>query len=435
MARRRAGTGGGARDVEAAMSWRALLVAMAGLATACGGGDGGVETAAPDADVTRAEPSADVSRAAVDAAAPVAELAAGLNGAGFALWRTLPAEDNVVFSPSSIGHALLMARAAADDPTAAAIDATLGLPDGDAAHAAWNAIDQALDEPTHEEVTLAVADRIWPRTGLEPDQDWVDLLASYHGVDVESLDFAGDASGSRDTINNWVSEQTRELIPELLPDGFIDDDTALVLTDALYFEAQWRTVFGKYGTEPADFTRLDGSTVPVDLMVEKEIADRRGRGDGFVGAELPYAGDAYSMLVLVPDEGRFAEVRDRLDQALLDEVDAAFTTGHYGLYLPSWEDEEQVDLMPWLETIGAAPGAYPAISPDTFLGGAVHGANIAVDEWGTVAAAATALGFNESAAQEPEITVRADHPFLYVIRHRDTGLVLFAGQVTDPAAG
>jgi serpin B len=88
--------------------------------------------------------------------------------------------------------------------------------------------------------------------------------------------------------------------------------------------------------------------------------------------------------------------------------------------------------MGWLTDLGVAPGFYPAISPNAYLAEAVHGADIAVDEWGTVAAAATALGFEESGPPEPELTIKANRPFLYLIRHRPTGLVLFGGQVTEP---
>ena len=167
-------------------------------------------------------------------------------------------------------------------------------------------------------------------------------------------------------------------------------------------------------------------------MRERELADRRGVGDGFVGAEIPYAGGEFSMLVIVPDQGRFQEIRDRLDQNLIEEIDAAFTTGPYELVIPKWKSTTQLDLLAWLREIGAAPGRYPRITPDAFLDGAVHGADITVDEWGTVAAAATALSFNTSGRPEPELTVKADQPFLYLIRHRPTGLVLFAGQVTNP---
>ncbi len=380
-------------------------------------------------------------RAVADPGAPVAELTAGFSDAGFELMRTQPSEENLVFSPLSIGHALLMARAAADDATAAAIDTAFSLPDGMAAHEAWNALDTALRESNatataldgSESPIVTVADRLWPAIGATPDQGWIDLLATHHGADLETID-TEDPEASRSRINQWISDQTDALIPELLPDGFIDGDTVLVLTDAVYFKAQWMTVFGKYGPDDGIFTRLDGSTVDTTYLVDLEQPGPRGTGDGYVGAELPYLGDDYSMLIIVPDEGRFDDVRGRLSSDLLDEIDAEFTTGPYELRMPEWETTSQIDFLDWLTGLGIAPGLFPGIGPDVFLDGAVHGADITVDETGTEAAAATALGFGESGPPEPELRVAAERPFFYVVRHVDSGAVLFAGQVTDPTA-
>ncbi|MFP3915866.1 MAG: serpin family protein [Actinomycetota bacterium] len=393
-------------------------------------------TTGPAGEAVRLEPSEGVERSRPDERAPVAELVAGFNDAGFQLMGDQAPGDNLVFSPLSIGHALLMARGAADEATGAAIDGLFSLPDGRAAHEAWNALDQAMAHAAEaeEDLTLSVADRIWPDLDVEPDQGWIDLLASEHGASVEVLDLQGDPEGSRDTINAWVSDRTQELIPELLPEGFIDTNTLLVLTDAIYFEASWRRPFGKYPEEEGSFTTVGGSEVDVSFMHELELVAPRGEGDGFRGAEIPYVGGEYSMLVLVPEEGRFEEVRDRLGQDLLDEIDSSFTEADYELFLPKWDDHTDLDLMPWLEEAGAAPGSYPLIAPPAFLGGAVHGADISVDEEGTVAAAATGLAFEESAAPQPEFTLRADRPFLYLIRHRPSGAVLFAGQVTDPTS-
>jgi serpin B len=375
-------------------------------------------------------PGVDVERAPVDTDAPVDELVAGWNDAGFELLRRLPGGDNVVFSPASIGHALQMAAAAGDDTTRAAIEAAFGLPTG--SHEAWNNLDHQIADTQSEQVTVTIADRIWPRTGIAPDQQWVDLLAAQHGSDVVPLDFANDRAGSREVINDWVAERTEGLIPDLLPEGFIQPQTVLVLTDTVYFAADWARPFGKYGPVDGTFTTIDGDEVDVSFMQELELDDRRGTGDGFVGAEIPYAGDDYSMLVLVPDADRYDELIDRLDQQLLDDIDATFTTGPYELLLPKWDDEYQIDLLDWLTELGAAPG-NPKITDDAFLDAAVHAADIAVDEIGTVAAAATGLGFAESGPPEPELTVAADRPFIYLIRHRDSGLVLFAGHVTNPA--
>jgi len=371
-----------------------------------------------------------VKRAPIDRQAPTDALATGFNEAGFDLLRTQPDGENAVFSPSSVGHALLMASAAADPETKEAIDEAFGLPRR--SHDAWNALDQRIAAAQDKDLTVTIADRIWPRIGTEPDRAWLELLAAQHGAGTEPLDLSGEPDASRQRINSWVDEQTQGLIPDLLPPDFIEPDTVLVLTDTLYFKARWATPFGKYGPITGPFTRLDGSTVDVEFMQELELGDHRGKGDGYVGAEIPYVGGEFSMLVIVPDEGRFAEIRDGLDQAFLDKVDDTFTTGPYELRLPAWKTNTQIDLIGWLSDIGAAPGSYPAISPDAFLGAAVHGSNITVDEWGTVAAAATALGFEESGPPEPELVVAADQPFLYLIRHRESGLILFTGQVIDP---
>ena len=207
-----------------------------------------------------------------------------------------------------------------------------------------------------------------------------------------------------------------------------------MLTDTVYFKAQWRSIFGKYGPEDGTFTRLDGTEVDLPFLVDLEQPGPRGTGDGFVGAEIPYLGDDYAMVLIVPDQGRFDEIRQRLRADLVAEIDATFTTGPYELRMPEWETTTTVDLLGWLTELDIAPGSYPGIGPGVFLDSAVHGADITVDDVGTEAAAATALGGDDSGPPEPELVVAADRPFLYVVRHVDTGAILFAGQVTDPAS-
>lgn len=414
----------------------ALLAAACSSDSATNAGD----TAAPSttsAPLTSA--TTPIVRAELIADAPIPTLTGSFADLGFDLLRSQPISENAVLSPTSIGHAVLMARGAADEATGAAIDEALGLPIGIGAHDAWNEIDQLIaaangtttdvnQEPTP---IVRIADRIWPAEGVTPDPDWVELLRGHHGSDVETIDVT-QPEVSRALVNNWVSDATEGLIPELLPAGFINPNTSLVLTDAVYFKAQWETIFGKYGTVDDAFNLLDGSTTPTTYMRDLENQGARGTGDGWSAANLPYRGDDFSMLIVVPDAGRFEEIRNRLDDTFLFEVDSAIEPGPYELLLPKWEDDANIDLLPWLTDIGAAPGSYPGISPGSFLSGGVHAADIAVDEMGTVAAAATGLGFAESGPPEPDITIAADKPFFYMIRHNDTGLVLFVGQVTNP---
>lgn len=419
------------------------VVAVSLLIAACGSGAppvGAPVDGPASPDPAASAPAADlaltsgVARTAPQPDAPVEDLTDGFADAGFDLLREQPPDVDAVLSPFSIGNALLMARGAADDETRAAIDATFGLPAGVSAHEAWNTLQQAVaaDAEEVDELTVTSASSLWPDTSARPDQAWLDLLAAQHGTTVTPLPLQDDPDGSRQVINEWAADRTEGLIPEPLAPGFIHGDTVLVLMDAVYFKAPWAMPFGKEQPVAGTFTRADGSAVEVDLLHDSGVQGAHGQGDGFTGAEIPYEGGDFSMLVLVPDERRFEEVRDRLGPDLLAEVDGNLTAGSYELLLPPWEDHAKLDLGPWLRRNGIAPGAYPGIDPAAALDSGVHAADITVDEWGTVAAAVTSLSFGVSAPPEPEFTLRADRPFLYVIRHVPTGAVLFAGQVADP---
>jgi serpin B len=258
-------------------------------------------------------------------------------------------------------------------------------------------------------------------------------------VAVEPLPLRAESERSRERINEFVAERTEDLIPELLPEGFVNSRSVMVLVNALYLEADWARPFGKYPTEDQPFTRHDGSTVTVPLMHERELQGPAVATDTYAATELPYEGGELSMLVIVPTEGHFDEVQARLGDDLVEEIDAAATPGAVELFLPRFESTSNLDLRGLMEGELGIEGVFgvagfAGIAPGITLESAVHGADIAVDEIGTVAAAATALGFEESGPPEPDVVVRADTPFLYLIRHQPTGAVLFVGRVMDPAA-
>jgi serpin B len=213
----------------------------------------------------------------------------------------------------------------------------------------------------------------------------------------------------------------------------------MVLVNALYLQADWARRFGKYPTEDAPFTRLDGSAVIVSLMHELELSGPAVATGDYAATEVPYESDELSMLVIVPAEGRYEEIEARLGGDLIAEIDAAADTAAVELWLPRFDSDTTLDLRDAMEgglgvdDLFGVPG-WEGIARNIMLEQAVHAADISVDENGTVAAAATGLGFEESGPPEPEITVRADRPFLYLIRHRSTGAALFVGRVLDPKA-
>ena len=413
-------------------------LAFALAIAACSAGETLNTDAPPLERITAFESSAERNAAPSDATTD--ELVDSLNNLGFELLLDEDSQDNVVLSPASIGHVVLMLRPAADDTTGTAIDEALQLEDGLEPHIAWDSIDQQIvasngtvTNRDGQTPVVTLADRIWPTENANPDQEWIDLLATYHGADVSPIDSTQPAT-SRETVNAWVSDQTQGRIPDLLPDGAINANTTMVLTNAVYFEASWQPEFR--GFQSTVFDQLDGTESEVPAF-SGDLFEPFGTGDGWTATTLDYSGGDYSMLLVVPDRGRFEEIREELSIDLLADVDAALSPQLYELILPTWNDTTRIDLLPWLAGIGAVPGAYPGVGsvPVSTLDAGIHVADIEVDASGTIASAAT--GFVNDAMSddgEPRFTFEVDRPFFYFIRHNDTGLVLFAGQVTDPTS-
>jgi serpin B len=421
--------------------WIVAALVLCVFVAACGAPDaptgaepGGVaadEPIAPQADPVVERPNPDSPH--------LDELVRGINAVGYALYGVAAEPDgaDVVLSPLSIGIAFGMADVGATGEPAAALADLFAFPaEGEERWAAFNALEQSVTDVGEPVVRLA--NRLFPDRSFALADGYDERLARWFGAGLEPLPLREESEPSRARINDWVAEQTEDLIPELLPAGFVHPNSVLVLVNALYLEADWALPFGKYPTSDEDFTRLDGSTVTVPLMHELELTGPAVQTDDYAATELPYEGDELSMLVIVPGEGRFADVESRLGAELIQEIDAAATTGPVEVFLPRFDSDASLDLRAAMEDGLGVEGLFDVTGWDGIgegirLEAAVHAANISVDEQGTVAAAATALGFEDSGPGEPDITVRADRPFLYLIRHIPTGAVLFIGRVLDPS--
>lgn len=415
--------------------WLVTFV-VAGILAACGqpstpDGAAGDRTATPVVERPDPDPT------------HVDELVAGLNTAGLQIFdaATQRTTEDLVVSPLSIGLAFGMADVGATGASAEALAELFGFPsEGEGRWAAFNTLEQAVSaEPTDDEgPVVRLANRQFPDVEFETAEGYDERLGRWFGAGIEPLPLRSAPEDARERINTWVSDRTEELIPDLLPQGFLDPTSVMVLVNALYFEADWARPFGKYPTEDAPFTRLDGSTVTVPMMHERELTGPAVAAEDYAATELPYEGGELSMLIVVPELGSFDQVQARLTTDLVAEIDGTARSGSVELYLPRFDSDTTLDLREVIEgqlgidqLFGVA--GFDGISPGITLEDAVHATEIAVDEIGTVAAAATALAFNESGPPEAEVTVRADRPFLYLIRHQPTGAVLFVGRVMDPA--
>jgi serine protease inhibitor len=367
------------------------------------------------------------------------------------LYQVLREEQpgNLFVSPHSVSQALVQVYAGARGETAREMERVLHLElAGTRLHAARQALEAALASRGRsargrdgQPFRLRVTNALWGQQGRPFVPAYLDLLSEHYGAGLHRVDFAGDTEGARREINAWVSERTEERIPELLQPRDISAATAFVLTNAVYFNAAWRLPFEDFNTRPGTFRRLDGAQVEVPFM-RQAAAFRHARGEGFQVVELPHDGGDTSLVLIVPDAGRFEELEAELDGAWLSRALGGLERWtQLDLALPRFEVRSRFQLRDALEqlgmaqafTVGAADFSGLDGTRDVFLSDVIHEAFVSVDEAGTEAAAATAV-IGDVGGMPPEATpLRVDRPFLFVIRDRATGAVIFMGRVVDPA--
>jgi serpin B len=221
-------------------------------------------------------------------------------------------------------------------------------------------------------------------------------------------------------------------------------DARLVLTNAIYFRGDWARQFEKNATRDQPFRVSAHETVDVPLMfVKARVGFAAPENAGLKAVELPYKGEELSMIVLLPDAvDGLAKMEDQLTAENVQRWTAALSRREVLVYLPRFHVESGFGLGPTL----AAMGMPLAFSPqadfsgmsgrrDLSISAVVHKARVDVDEQGTEAAAATGVAVGVTAAvTDPPPIFRADHPFVFLIRDRRTGAILFLGRVVNPKA-
>jgi serpin B len=381
--------------------------------------------------------------------ADTTSLVDGNNAFAFNLYQALKGSGgNMFFSPYSISLALAMTYAGAHDSTAQQMADTLHyvLPQ-DRLHPAFNNLDEVLATRGQgakgkdgKGFRLNIVNAIWGQKGYKFLAQYLDLLAENYGAGLRLMDFINAPETSRQIINKWVSDQTEGLIKDLIPAGAIDSLTRLVLTDAIYFNAAWATPFEKSLTQPDTFHLADGSEVKVPMMRQTEHLNYMD-GESFQAVELPYDGRELSMLIMVPDAGKFAEVEKTMDAAQVNNVIKNLNGKQIALSLPTFKFESQFGLKKTLSGMGM-PVAFSDSADfsgmtgkrDLYISDVIHKAFIATDESGTEAVAATAVIMRATAMPVAPLEVKIDRPFIFLIRDIKTGTVIFIGRVMNPNA-
>jgi serpin B len=357
--------------------------------------------------------------------------------------------DNIVFSPLSLSLALSMTLAGAETTTETAmIDALRLTLSEEEVYPAFNALLLAIEASQKETPSeegegyfeLNIANSLWTQAGYEYQQAFLDVIARNYGTGIYNVNFVQDPEGARKAINDWVAEETMDKITDLIPPGAINDLTRLVLANAIYFNGSWMYTFDPDDTEKKSFMLLDGSEINVDMMNLGSEHLGYTQGENYQTVTLPYLSRDFTMTLLVPDVGAFADFEGSLDAerltAILEDQDMA----QIALQMPKFDFESTIDAKVHLKALGMTEAFQDGVADFSgitdeerlLITDVLHKATITVDEEGTEAAAATAVIVGlESMPPEP-IPLVIDRPFLFVIEHQPTGTILFMGRVLQP---
>jgi serpin B len=379
-------------------------------------------------------------------------VAKGGNAFGLDLYAQLAAKEkgNLFFSPASIQTALAMTYAGSGGQTADQMAKTLHFTLGkDKLSPAFGELMKILNNPRKSyddkpAYQLVIANALWGAKGYPFRPEYVKLVKANYDAGLNELDFRDEAA-ARKTINDWVAQQTKDKIKDLIPQGAINDMTRLILTNAIYFKSNWADKFQKTATKDGDFHVSADKTVKAAMMYQK-----RGFGytetEAFQALEMPYTARDLSMVVFLPTKvDGMADFEKTLTAENLTKWLGAIKHEEVKVTFPKFKFSSQFGLAEVLKAMGMSDAFAPdradfsgmTTMEKLVISAVIHKAFVAVDEEGTEAAAATAVMMVGTGmpVQPPQPKVfTADRPFVFLIKHRSTGAVLFMGRVVEPKA-
>ena len=352
-------------------------------------------------------------------------------------------QGNLAVSPVSISTALAMTWAGARGETQQQMTRALHLL-GTANEVAVAASDltASLNALNDKATTLSVQSALFVDQTCKLERAFVEVASKQFKVPAQPVDFLNAAAAIRKTINSQVAKQTNERIPEILPENSLGATTKAVVTNAVYFVGNWLSPFSRKHTRPGDFY-VNGQTAQKVPMMDRKATFPYAAFEGVQILEMPYKGKGkdLSMLIVLPDERNgLRKIEQELATERLEGWLRSLQEKELLVQLPRFELRSTTPLKEPLEKLGMAvafddkKANFSGMSAcgELFLDNVYHEVFVKVDEQGTEATAATAGVMQMPIRARVVQRFIADHPFLFAIRHRSSGTLLFLGRVVAP---
>ena len=341
-------------------------------------------------------------------------------------------QANVLISPLSISIALGMTLNGATDETKTGIEKALKMSGLtlDNINDYYKVMQTTL--PTIDpKTTLNIANSIWYKTGYPVKTEFLTVNKNYFNAEVREMDFS--QAWAKDTINNWIARKTNNHIKDMLDQ--IPADVVMYLINAVYFKGMWKQPFNVKATKETNFTNYLNTQQKVNMMYQKDtfsyFANEKAQY-----LDMPYGNNAFSMTVILPTQiSSINEVLETLDAESWNLTLNKMESEEVMVYLPRFKSKSKFLLNNVLKSMGMARAFEDndefrnMANSDLYISRVLHDTAIEVTEEGTVAAAATIVEMTEKAMFNS--IFNANRPFIYIIREKSTGVILFIGKTDN----
>ncbi len=345
-------------------------------------------------------------------------------------------EGNIFYSPYSIFSALAMSYEGAKEQTADEMELVFHFPEKSILRPNYAAIFNNINrERTNYEIRTANA--LWMQYDFPFIEDYTNTIECFYGGKATNVDFVSETEKSRKMINDYIEEQTKNKIKDILPLGSIDLFIRLVITNAIYFKGEWEWKFYESETREQKFRISPNNVVLIPMMSMNPGITKFNYANlkDLQILELPYKGDKISMLILLPKINLDAIEPSFTAEKLYNYTGQMQETCLDGIYLPKFEFNTKYFMNKMLSSLGmlnafekSANFSGMTTAGDLYISQVIHQAYVKVDEKGMEAVGATAVLHKLGLSK----LFIANRPFIFIIQDKETRNILFMGRFFDP---
>jgi len=376
--------------------------------------------------------------------APETEIVSNGNNFSLRVLKSVIEEDgtnrNIMISPYSLSVALSMTANGAAGATLDSMMTTLGF--GERSLSELNSFYKKVTSAilsTDPSTTIAIANSIWFKNTLSVKNTFEQANSYWYDATVKGLDFS--APDAPVVINNWSSDKTNGLIKKVI--GQINPNDIMYLLNAVYFKSIWGENFDFkiYNTTTEPFYKEGGQTVNVRMMNNDRkylyFSDKN-----LTAISIPYGNGSFEYVALLPAQNNtVSNLADQIsDEEYFNNILARRNSAEIMLSMPKFKYSFDVDLKSTLSKMGmgiAMDSERADFSNlfnenlDSYISMIKQYNYIELNEAGTEAASVTVVGVGVTSLPV-KVSVKFNRPFLYFIREKSTGIVLFAGRIANP---